>query len=59
MDTVQQGIKSEVELQGVQCQKGCPTCQYSVAHSEGLWCKKGDCESIGYWEEYEYESGTA
>lgn len=59
MDNHKQGVKQEVELQGLQYQKGCTTCQYSVAHAEGLWCKKWDCESIGYCEEYEYESGTA
>lgn len=59
MDNHQQRLKSEVELQGVQYQKGCQTCQHSVAHAEGLWCKLWDCESIGYCEGYEYESGTA
>lgn len=58
MASIEQRTEQKVELRGVHEKQGCPTCQHSVGHSEGLWCKLWDCESIGYCDEYNYESGT-
>ena len=59
MDSTKQGLEPQVAVRSVQAKQGCQTCQHSVGHSEGLWCKLWDCESIGYCDEYNYESGTA